>query len=75
MKRQFKFKKITQVQKEIQSPHKTNAKPTRKIYWKKKKMDLYTWKGWVIWYAKYDSVKLLEKKKKCKSKPDWDITF
>lgn len=37
MKRQFKLKKITQVQKEVQSPHKTNAKPTRKIYWKKKK--------------------------------------
>lgn len=37
MKRQFKLKKITKVQKEVQSPHKTNAKPTRKIYWEKKK--------------------------------------
>ena len=40
MKRQFKLKKITKVQKEVQSPHKTNAKPTRKIYCEKKK-DLY----------------------------------
>lgn len=66
MKRQFKLKKNNLSTKEVQSPHKTNAKPTRKIYFKKggackpEKGELYDI---------YDSVKLLEKKKKCKSKP------
>ena len=45
MKRQFKLKKITKVQKEVQSPHKTNAKPTRKIYWEKKKRTCTSEKG------------------------------
>ena len=67
MKRQFKFKKNNLSTKEVQSPHKTNAKPTRKIYLKKGGGGCKPEKGEL--YDIYDSVKLLEKKKKCKSKP------